>query len=101
MAITDWKLILESTGSVAGTTIGGFILLLARGGWSRKTKTMNGRMKALRWPQDGMLGVRMVEENTWGGQGGELLVGTEAGCRLPMIDRVQGRLGGGSRNIGG
>ena len=43
----------------------------------------------------------MVEENIWGGQVGELLVGTEAGCRLPMIDRVPGRLGEGSRNIGG
>ena len=48
-----------------------------------------------------MWGVRMVEENTWGGQDGELLVGTEAGCRLPMIDRVPGRLGGGSHNIEG
>ena len=43
----------------------------------------------------------MVEEKIWGVQVGELLVGTEAGCRLPMIDRVPGRLGGGSRNIGG
>ena len=43
----------------------------------------------------------MAEENTWGDQVGGLLVGTEAGCRLPMIDRVPGRLGEGSRNIGG
>ena len=98
---TDWQRISANRGSMAGATIGGFIHLLVRGGWSQKTKTMNGRMKALRWPPDGMWGVRMVEEKTWGGQGGEPLVGTEAGCHLPMIDRVPGRLGGGSHNIGG
>ena len=100
IGIRGWKLILENTGSLEDATIGGSILRLAKEGWSQETMTMSGKVRTLPWIPDGMWGVR-TEEDTWGGQGGELLVGTGAGCLLPMIGRVLGRQGGASLNTGG